>query len=165
VIVWALAFLVAILGAGLVVEHYHPSWLDPVRHIVSAPAQSSTSVGGTSGSTQPASNRGSGSDKMVKISQTATAVTYSVPASHFTLSISTTQRCYVVVKSLATGTDLFASTIGAGTTQSVVVTNGSATVQAFAAGSALVISSSGRHLGTVAELKYATTYTFQPTNT
>ncbi len=164
VIVWTLAFLVAILGAGLNVEHYHPSWLDPVRHVVATPGQPASSVGGTSGSTQPPSDHHSTSGKMVKTSQTATSVTYSVPTSPFTLSIRTTQRCYVVVRSLATGTDLFASTIAAGATQSVAVANGSAAVQAFAAGSSLIASANGRHLGTVAELKYATTYTFQPTN-
>ena len=40
VIVWSLAFLVAVVGAGLIVEHYHPSWTDPLRHIVGTPGQS-----------------------------------------------------------------------------------------------------------------------------
>ena len=34
VIVWTLAFLVALGGAGLIVEYYHPSWMDPIRHVV-----------------------------------------------------------------------------------------------------------------------------------
>ena len=42
VTVWTLAFLVAIGGAGLIVEHYHPSWMDPLRHVVGTPGQLAT---------------------------------------------------------------------------------------------------------------------------
>jgi hypothetical protein len=79
------------------------------------------------------------------------------------LAIKTTQRCYVVVRSLATRTDLFASTIGAGTTQSVLVPSGSTTLEAFAAGSSLSVNVQGKPVGTVAVLRFAVTYSFNPT--
>jgi hypothetical protein len=159
VTVWTLAFLVAIGGAGLIVEHYQPSWMDPLRHVVGTPSQSS-GLGSSTVTTRPAPS----SDKLQQISQTINSVTYSVPGSPFVLAIKTTQRCYVVVKSLQNGTDLFGSTIGAGATQSVLVPSGAATLEAFAGGSSLSVSVQGRQVGTVAVLRYAFTYNFRPTS-
>ena len=69
-----------------------------------------------------------------------------------------------MVKSLKTNTDLFNSTISGGTTQAVVVPSGSATLEAAAGGSSLVVRSQGKQVGTVPVLEYAFTYTFNPTN-
>jgi len=163
VTVWTLAFLVAIAGAGLIVEHYHPSWMDPIRHVVTTPGQtgnSRTHGGGTSTSVPG----GSGSNKMRQTSATSSSVTYSLPGAPYQLAIKTTHRCYVVVKSLASGFDLFASTISAGATQSVLVPGGAATVEAFAAGSSLAVSFHGHQVGTISELRYAIAYNFNPTS-
>ncbi len=157
--VWTLAFLVAIGGAGLIVEHYQPSWMDPLRHVVGTPGQS-PGPGSSTVTTRPAPV----SDKLQQTSQTTNSVTYSVPGSPYVLAIKTTQRCYVVVKSLENGTDLFGSTIAAGTTQSVLVPSGSTTLEAFAGGSSLSVSVQGRPVGTVAVLRYAVTYNFRPTS-
>jgi len=158
VFVWTLAFLVVIAGAGLIVEHYHPSWMDPLRHVVGTPGQAA-GPGTTTATTRPAPV----SKVMQQTSQTTNSVTYSVPGSPYVLAIKTTQRCYVVVRSLATRTDLFASTIGAGTTQSVLVPSGSTTLEAFAAGSSLSVNVQGKPVGTVAVLRFAVTYSFNPT--
>lgn len=158
VTVWTLAFLVAIAGAGLIVEHYHPSWTDPLRHVVGTPGQPA-SPGSTTVTTRPAT----GSNEMKQTSHTANSVTYSVPGSPYVLAIKTTQRCYVVVKSLASRTNLFNATISAGVTQPVVVPRGSTTLEAFAGGSSLSVSFQGKPVGTVAVLRYAITYNFNPT--
>jgi hypothetical protein len=155
VIVWTLAFLVAVGGAGLIVEHYHPSWLDPVRHIVGTPGQ----PGGT-GTTRPAS----GSSKMKQTSQTANSVTYSVPGIPYVLEIKTTRRCYVVVKSLTNQLDLFASTISADVTQPVLVPSGSTALEAYAGGSSLSVSFHGKQIGTIGVLRYAISYDFNPSS-
>ena len=120
VIVWTLAFLVAILGAGLIVEHYHPSWLDPVRHVVghAGPGLGCRSAGTLTTDAAASSTPVFEQDESRR-RRRPNSVTYSVPGSPFMLSIRTTARCYVVVRSLATGADLFASTINAGATQSV----------------------------------------------
>ena len=55
VTVWTLAFLVAIGGAGLIVEHYHPSWMDPLRHVVGTPGQLAA-PSTTTETTRPASS-------------------------------------------------------------------------------------------------------------
>jgi len=159
VTVWTLAFLVAIAGAGLIVEHYHPSWTDPLRHVVGTPGQPA-SPGSTTVTTRPAA----GSNEMKQTSHTANSVTYSVPGSPYVLAIKTTQRCYVVVKSLASRTNLFNATISAGVTQPVVVPRGSTTLEAFAGGSSLSVSFQGKPVGTVAVLRYAITYNFNPTS-
>ena len=159
VTVWTLAFVVAIAGAGLIVEHYHPSWTDPLRHVVGTPGQPA-SPGSTTVTTRPAT----GSNEMKQTSHTANSVTYSVPGSPYVLAIKTTQRCYVVVKSLASRTNLFNATISAGVTQPVVVPRGSTTLEAFAGGSSLSVSFQGKPVGTVAVLRYAITYKFNPTS-
>jgi hypothetical protein len=158
VTVWTLAFLVAIAGAGLIVEHYHPSWTDPLRHVVGTPGQPASPSSSTV-TTRPAA----GSNEMKQTSHTANSVTYSVPGSPYVLAIKTTQRCYVVVKSLASRTNLFNATISADVTQPVVVPGGSTTLEAFAGGSSLSVSFQGKPVGTVAVLRYAITYNFNPT--
>ncbi|MFZ2057851.1 MAG: hypothetical protein WAV54_10655 [Acidimicrobiales bacterium] len=158
VTVWTLAFLVAVVGAGLVVEHYHPSWMDPVRHIVGTPGQPA-GTGGT-GTTRPAA----GSNEMKKTSQTANSVTYSVPGVPYVLEIKTTRRCYVVVKSLTDQLDLFASTISADVTQSVFVPSGSTALEAYAGGASLSVSFHGKQVGTIDVLRYAVSYNFNPSS-
>jgi len=163
VIVWTLAFLVAITGTGLVVEHFHPSWLDSVRHVVGTPGQAGSPVA-TTPTTHPTPKHPA-SDKMVQTSSTATSVTYSVPGAPYLLAIKTTQRCYVVVKSLTSGTaPLLASVIAAGVTQTLLIPSGSVTLEAYAGGSSLSVSFHGKQVGTVPTLTYAHTYTFNPTN-
>ncbi len=158
VIVWTLAFLVAIGGAGLIVEHYHPSWVDPLRHVVGTPGL--VNPGTTTETTRPAPI----SKVMQQTSQTTNSVTYSLPGTPYVLAVKTTQRCYVVVKALASRTDLFAATIGAGETQSVLVPSGPSTLEAFAGGASLSVAFQGRQVGTVAVLRFAVTYIFNPTS-
>lgn len=158
--VWTLALLVAIGGAMLVVEHYHPSWVDPIRHVVGTPGQvasTSTGSGTSTGTTQSPP-----SDKMALTARTANSFTYSVPGAPYVLTIKTTQRCFVVVKPLTPGPDLFASTIGADTAQPVLVSGGSTTLEAYAGGASLSVSVGGAQVGTVGTLKYAVTYEFNP---
>lgn len=158
VVVWILALLVAIGGAGLVIEHVHPSWMDPFRHVVGAPGTLTTPGGGTS-----TSSPGSGSDVMREKSQTANSVTYSVPGAPFQLAIKTTQRCDVLVKSSA-GAVLFSSTISANATQTVDVPSGPATLEAFAGGASLSVSYNDTKIGTIDAVRYAVTYNFEPAN-
>jgi hypothetical protein len=160
VIVWALAFLVAIGGAGLIVEHYHPSWLDPIRHVVGPPGVLAGGGSGPSSTTQPAP--GHHSNKMQVTAQGFRSVTYSVPAAPFVLTIKTTQRCYIQVKSLASGSLLFNSTLASGADQQVTVPSGSATLEAYAGGSSLSVSVQGTQVGTVSKLGYAVVYRFNP---
>jgi hypothetical protein len=160
VTVWLLALFVMIGASVLVMGHFQPSWIDPLRLVASGPGQSGG--GGTASTTVPASAHSS--NKMQITSQTATSLTYSVPGRTYVLVITTTQRCYVVVKSLATGTDLINSTLSAGATQTVSVSSGSATVEAYAGGSSLSVRVAHAQVGNISSLGYAITYKFDPTN-
>ena len=157
VTVWTLAFLVAVAGAGLIVEHYHPSWTDPLRHVVGTPGQS-VGPGTTTVTTPPPAV----SKVMKQISQTTNSVTFSLPGSPYVLAIKTTRPCYVVVRSLLNRTSLFASTINAGVTQSVIVPGGSTSLEAYAGGSSLSVSFQGKPVGAIALLRYAVIYNFDP---
>ncbi len=78
------------------------------------------------------------------------------------LTIKTTQRCYIQVKSLASGSFLFNSTLASGADQQVTVPSGSATLEAYAGGSSLSVSVQGTQVGTVSKLGYAVVYRFNP---
>jgi hypothetical protein len=160
VTVWALVLLVAICGAGLIVEHYQPSWLNPIRHVVGPPGVLPPTGPGARSGTHPAATVPS--DKFQETAHGFNSVTYSVPGAPYELTIKTTQRCYIQVKSLTTGALLFDSTLGAGVSQPVKVPTGSATIEAFAGGSSLSVSVSGNRVGTIAKLGYAVVYRFNP---
>ncbi len=160
VTVWTLAFLVAIGAAAVVLEHYQPSWFNPIRHVVGQPGVLvGNNPGG--GNTTPTTTHPS-SDKMQQTSRGLNAVTYSVPGAPYVLTVKTTQRCYVEVKSLTSGVPLFDQTIGADVSQSVTVPAGSVTLQAFAGGASLSVSVGGRQVGSVAKLDFAVNYRFNP---
>jgi hypothetical protein len=163
VIVWTLACLVVISGAALVVEHFQPSWLNPIRHVVGQPGVLAGNSPGSGTGTHP---NGTGStpssNKLQQTAQGFNSVTYSVPAAPYVLTIKTSQRCYMQVKSLPSGALLLSQTLGAGVTQSITVTASSATVEAYAGGSSLSVSVNGHSVGTIAKLGYAVVYRFNP---
>jgi hypothetical protein len=160
VTVWALVLLVAICGAGLLFEHYQPSWLNPIRHVVGPPGVLPPTGTGAGSGTHPATTVPSGNFR--ETAHGSNSATYSVPGAPYELTIKTTGRCYIQVKSLTTGTFLFDNTLGAGVMQPVSVPAGSATVEAFAGGSSLSVSVSGKQVGTIAKLGYAVIYRFNP---
>ena len=166
VTVWSLAFLVLLAVAGLIVEHYHPVWMDPIRHVVATPGQPAGSGPGShhvTTTTTPSTNQGS-SGKMTRTAATATAVAYSVPGASFSFDIKATRDCDVVVTSVKNGAYLFNSVIPGGTSKLVSVASGAAVLKAFAGGASLVVSSGGKTVGTIPALAYAVAYTFSPTN-
>ena len=76
---------------------------------------------------------------MQQISQTKNSVTYALPAALMCWPSRRTRPCYVVVRSLMNKTNLFATTISAGVTQSVLVPGGSTSLEAYAGGSSLSV--------------------------
>lgn len=153
VTVWALAFLVAIGAAFLLVEHYHPSWLDPVRRTAGAVNSGGPSPIGPAPTVTTARKTAKVSDVLRTTSQTATGTTFALSGPAYSLAITTSARCYVVVHSLATNVDLLNNTLAAGTTKIVRVT-GSSTLYVAAGGASLsVIDSHGKTIGKVTTLK------------
>jgi hypothetical protein len=163
VIVWTVACLVVISGAALVVEHFQPSWLNPIRHVVGQPGVLAGNNPGSGTGTHPSGGGSTpSSNKLQETAHGFNSVTYSVPAAPYVFAIKTTQRCYMQVKSLQGGTLLLSQTLAAGVTQSVTVPAGAATLEAYAGGSSLSVSVNGRSVGTVAKLGYAVVYRFNP---
>jgi hypothetical protein len=165
VIVWTLTLLVLLTGAALVVEHFQPSWFNSIRRVVGPPGVLSTGSPGATTTTRPGTGTGSSSGKMRQTGQGFNSVVYSLPGAPYVLTIKTTQRCYVQVRSLANGTSLFSEVIGAGVTQTVTVRSGSATLEAYAGGSSLSVGVNGTQVGSIAKLLYAVVYKFNPPGT
>jgi len=163
VAVWALAVLVVIGGAALIVEHYQPSWVNPIRHVVGPPGLLASTAPDGRGGSHPATTVPS--NRFTETAHGFNTATYSVPGAPYVLEIKTTQRCYMQVKSVATGAFLFDNTLGAGVSQPVSVPSGSATVEAFAGGSSLSVNLNGTSVGTIAKLGYAVVYRFNPPGT
>src|ERR1019366_10078754 len=92
---------------------------------------------GPTSTTQPST--ANASKKIQNTAQGVSSVPYSVPAAPYVLTIKTTQRCYIQVKSLASGAFLFNRTLGPGVKQPVIVPSGSASLEAFARGSSLSV--------------------------
>ena len=163
-VVWTLAFLVALGVAGLLIEHFQPTWANPLRRTASTAAPNSpggtTGGGGGTSGTIPAT--------MEQVAQTATGTTYSVPTSPTTpylIVISTQEPCYVVAVSEPSGQQLLNTTIPADSSHPIYVT-GSVSLWAAAGGSSLIVKVAGdKQVGSVPLLKdlpYPYKYTFEP---
>ena len=103
----------------------------------------------------------------MKTFESGSSVSYSVPATSYAVTVTARagRPCYVVVKSLKTALDLFASTIQGGATQSE--SSSRAARQRLRPSPAVRRCRSARTasiVGTVPVLEYAFTYTFNPTN-
>ena len=164
-IVWTLTFLVAIGLAGLLVMRLNPSWVDPLRRTAAAGTGTSPS-GSTPGSGSTPAN-----SLMQQTSSTPSSVTYSVPTSPSTpyiITISTQERCYVIVVVQPSGQQLLNTVIPASSSKPLWVT-GTATVSAAAGGASLSVRvTGGRTVGTVPLLKdfpYPFIYKFVPNQT
>ena len=172
VIVWTLGFLVLIAGAGLIVEHTHSAWLNDLRHTAGSatPPATTTGPGTTSRPNGTGTGTGTGTgagSSLTQTGQSANGVTYSVPAPSYALVFSTTQPCYVQVRSEPSGTLLYSQTIPAAPSTPVLVAGNSAVVVA-AGGASLSVISNGKTLGTIPKLNvspYPFVYSFNATPT
>ncbi|MGO9196487.1 MAG: hypothetical protein ACLQK4_05095 [Acidimicrobiales bacterium] len=157
VVVWSLAFLVLVAGAGDFIIHTHPAWVKPLRRIVpvssGAPPVTTThhNGGGTSNTTPK-----------VSISETypqppglpGLTTAYTVTGtSDYVLSVKATGVTWVVayklVNGVITGAALFAGDVHAGSTQAISAT-GPVDLEVAAAGATVTVLSGGKQIGTVA---------------
>lgn len=165
VVVWSLAFLVALGLVALVIEHAQPDWVNPLRRM----APSATA--GVPGSGGSGSTTGTTSQVPATMSVTSTSAngtSYSVPTDPkipYVITIKTAQRCYVVAVGEPFGQQLLNATIPADSSHSIYVT-GSASLHVAAGGASLTVTvSGGRVVGTIPLLKdfpYPYNYTFSP---
>lgn len=164
VTVWALALLVLIGCAGLVVEHFQPSWLDPLRHTVAPPGLAPAGTG------NPATGTRGASSGMRLVSEDATGVVYAVPATTFTFVVDVAQRCWVQVTSPVVdvahplhGPMAFGRTLAAGSTVQISESAPS-TLFVGASGASLRVLVGPKAVGTLPSLRVSFTYTFVPSS-
>ena len=166
--VWVL-FVIFVVGlVGLAAEHFRPGWVAFLRnttapgprHISTSPT-SSTSPGTGSSTTQP----GPGLGKLALIAATRTSATYSVPTtSEFSLTVSTVNPCWTLVKSPPTESGfVFAATITAKLSPQVIKLDGPASVALGASASALTIEVGSTDVGSIKLPHPFITYIFKPT--
>jgi hypothetical protein len=165
--VWVLFVLCVIGLVGLATEHFHPSWVAFLRNTTTATTANSghrstppTSSSPGSSTSQPATGLG----KLVLVSTTKSAETYSVPTSaKFSVAIYTTNRCYTLVKSPpASSTYLFAATITPQQSPVVIKLDGPASVVLDARASALAVKVGSKVIGSITPPQPLLTYIFTP---
>lgn len=162
VLVWALAFLVLLAGAGMFILHNHPTWVDPLRRKVPAVGAPNLSF------PTPAASGGHHVHQAPRMllslekpqptgippQTTAYRVTGS---SRYTVAVTTTAVTYVQAYQLVSGQQygpaLFAGDVPAGTTQRISA-SGPVDVQVAAGGSTVSVLAGGKRLGTVANPPY-----------
>lgn len=163
IVVWALAFLVLIAAAGDFIIHSHPSWVDPLRHVV--PASSATSGSSSSSSSSRAatgSSGGAGSAAAPSVSaanpQPAGLPTYTTAylitgVSNYAAVVKATQATWVIAYKLVNGADqgspLFSGTMQSGQSQTIPA-SGPIDLEVAAAGASVSVTSGNRQIGTIA---------------
>ena len=161
-VVWLLFFLFLIGLAGLLVEHFHPSWLEFLRY---KPAQSSPhhpaagAANDTTSSTRPPSASG-----FALTSSSPSGVTYSVPSpSKYTLVVAAANPCYVAVKVPPKSSHyVYARTITQAESPVAITVSGSSSLMLGARATTVTVEVNAKRVGTISAPRSAFTYTFVP---
>jgi hypothetical protein len=154
IVVWSLFFVFLVALAGVLVADLRPDWLSSVRNDVHSP----TTPSPTSTTLAPARS----TTKISVVSTSSSLVSYSVPASTYTIVIETAEPCWTTIHSpIGAATFLFARTIPANSSKTVTV---STTAQVITSNTvrAIRIMSGSKKLGTISAPKPLVKYTFTP---
>lgn len=166
--VWFLVFVLAVCGAGLWGLHSRPSWFVFLRNQVPPPVPVAATVTRPS-SPAPAAKGGAPKPALASFHLATSSLqagfvrdTYDVGSSDYSVTVTTTALCWVVIKSPANAVgDAVEATEPAGFHQTVPATNSTAFVEVAAHGATITISSAGHVLGTLADAAVGD-YIFQP---
>jgi hypothetical protein len=165
IVVWSLAFLVLIAGAGDFVIHTHPNWAQPLRRMV-------PTSGGTGSATTIPTKTGGSTPKTaaVSVSQTkpqpaglpseTTAYTVTGTSSYQLIvkaaGLTWIQACKVAYGFIETSSPLFSGDIQPGQTETISVsTTSPIDLQVAASGATVTVLSGGKLIGTVAAPPHA----------
>ena len=157
IVVWALAFLVLLAGAGVFIIHSHPGWVDPLRHHI--PTATSPTI--PAGNRQP-THSSTPAQPAVALTQEspqpaglpAATTAYSVSGtSTYIVVVKASQLTYMHANNLVNGQDtqppIFAGYVQAGQSQTINAT-GPVDIQVDAGGTTVVVVVNGKTVGTVA---------------
>ncbi|HTX01312.1 MAG TPA: hypothetical protein VMD59_21185, partial [Acidimicrobiales bacterium] len=162
--VWFLAFVLALCAVGLWGLRSRPDWFAFARNQVGQPVP--TGVSGTPGapvaSTSPTTHTTTAPipSAFHLVSTVAgtplPTVTYSVGTADYSVTISTTQRTWVEVKSPSSSTQYLVEAVEpAGWHETFAAVAGSVYIQVAAFGSTISISSDGQVVGSITDAKLA----------
>jgi hypothetical protein len=150
-------FLLFLATTGaLVTARVHPSTFDSLRQSYVFPP----TKGGTP---RPPVKAATGTHAAL-VSSTSSAITYSVPASSYSIVVTISHPCWLVVRSPAGGSvPLFAKTIVPTVSPLRVPVSGSSSIMIAARATSLSIVHGSMVLDTVANPRVGIEYTFVPT--
>jgi hypothetical protein len=148
--VWLLLFVLVVALAGAAVEHYHPTWLDSLRHHAS-----------------PAPPRASAAPALRTLATSSSGASYAVPARTYTLVVTTSgYPCYVTIASPAGSRSyLFAETVLPSASPKSFAVTGSSSLVVGAKTARVAVEIGGRTVGTISAPVVGDTYSFEPTRT
>lgn len=154
-VVWVLFFALLIALLGLSVVYVHPTWVSFLRNVTS---ESRPLTPPTTTPTVAASKATFGLE-----ASTAKNATYSVPVSSYTIVVTTSQKCWVEVKSPANATIyVFAKTIAPPAKQASVSVKGSSAVLTGSRAVSIEILNNKKVIGVILSPKSEFTYSFLP---
>jgi hypothetical protein len=156
-LVLALFLLFLATTGALVVTRVHPSTFDALRQsYVFPPSKAETP--------RPPATTTQGTHAAL-VSSTSSAITYSVPASTYSIVVTISHPCWLVVRSPAGGSvPVFAKTIVPAVSPLRVPVRGSASIMIAARATSLSIVHGSMVLDTVANPRVGIEYTFVPTS-
>jgi hypothetical protein len=151
-------FLLLLATSGaLVALQASPSAFDSLRqtYVIPAPSQPTTAHTTVPSTATHAS----------LVSTTSSAVTYSVPTSSYSIVVTITHPCWLVVRSPASSSKtLVAKTIEPALSPLTVPVHGSASIKIYARAASLAVVSGSTVLDTVDNPRLDVAYTFVPAN-
>lgn len=169
-VVWLLFFFLLVGLAGLVVQHYHPSWLSFLRR--AAPSSTTSAAAGTkTGAGSSSSTGGSvatgGSTGAAtgfhRSGANAKSTTYAVPASSYSIVLRFTHPVWVEITSpIGSSNHVVEQVLATSDSPKVVRVHGSATVYLGASTTSLSIVAHGHTLGVVRTPDVGHDYDFRP---
>jgi hypothetical protein len=165
-LIWLLFFVLLLALAGLAVEHYHPTWLNFMRHTNSQAAvvQATTSTTNAPTTSSSAPTTTVPVTTFRELSRTASAITYAVPASAYTIVVTTVHPCWTTVNVPAGSKKLvYAETIQPSTSPASFAVQGSSSIAFSAQAAAVAIEIHGHVIGRIATpVEFPVYYYFKP---
>lgn len=157
--VWLLLFVLLLMLGGVAVEHYHPTWLDTLRNhaVPGAPAQ------GTTRAAVPASSTPGAASGFRELSHTPQGATYAVPATSYSIVLTTTAPCWTEISTPAGSKRyLFAETVEPSASPKSFAVSGSSTVVLAHRTTSIGVEIHSRTVGTIDMPAVGYSYSFVP---
>jgi hypothetical protein len=146
-LVWLIAGLLVVAGAGLVVAHVKPAWMRSL-HLVRVPhaaGQPTPATSSVPAGRPSASGAVSGTGAVVTTGTPGpTGTTVNVRAQDYTVVVAATSRCWVMATTPQGTAPVFNATMDPGTSQVLTPANGQLTVELGSAGATVTVKVAGK---------------------